>query len=48
MAIEHRALPLAAVQFHPESIMTLADDVGLGLLANVMAHLATSELPSLA
>ena len=47
MAVEHRALPLAAVQFHPESIMTLADDVGLRLLANVMAHLATSELPSL-
>src|SRR5881628_2603151 len=46
MAVEHRALPLAAVQFHPESIMTLADDVGLRLLANVMAHLATSELPS--
>jgi len=47
MAVEHRALPLAAVQFHPESIMTLADDVGLRLLTNVMAHMATSELPSL-
>ena len=47
MAVEHRSLPLAAVQFHPESIMTLADDVGLRLLANVMAHMATSELPSL-
>jgi anthranilate synthase len=41
MAIEHRTLPLAAVQFHPESIMTLAGDVGLTLLANVMARLAT-------
>ena len=47
MAVEHPSLPLAAVQFHPESIMTLADDVGLRLLANVMAHLAPSELPSL-
>ena len=47
MAIEHRTLPLAAVQFHPESIMTLAKDVGLRLLANVMAHLASSEPPSL-
>jgi anthranilate synthase len=46
MAIEHRAAPLAAVQFHPESIMTLGDEVGLRLLANVMAHLAASELPS--
>jgi len=42
MAIEHRTLPLAAVQFHPESIMTLADDVGLRLLANVMRHLASA------
>jgi anthranilate synthase len=46
MAVEHRTAPLAAVQFHPESIMTLADNVGLRLLANVMANLATSEVPS--
>jgi anthranilate synthase len=46
MAVEHRTASLAAVQFHPESIMTLADDVGLRLLANVMANLAASELPS--
>jgi anthranilate synthase len=46
MAVEHRTAPLAAVQFHPESIMTLADDVGLRLLANVMANLPASELPS--
>jgi anthranilate synthase len=40
MAIEHATLPLAAVQFHPESIMTLGEDVGLRLLANVMKVLA--------
>jgi anthranilate synthase len=40
MAIEHRTLPLAAVQFHPESIMTLGEEVGLRLLANVMRLLA--------
>jgi anthranilate synthase len=40
MAVEHRTLPLAAVQFHPESIMTLGEDVGLRLLANVMRLLA--------
>jgi anthranilate synthase len=40
MAIEHRTLPLAAVQFHPESIMTLGDEVGLRLLDNVMRRLA--------
>jgi anthranilate synthase len=42
MAIEHATLPLAAVQFHPESIMTLADDVGQRLLANVMDGLASA------
>ncbi len=42
MAIEHATLPLAAVQFHPESIMTLAGDVGLRLLANVMDRLASA------
>jgi anthranilate synthase len=42
MAVEHRAGGLAAVQFHPESLMTLADDVGLRLLANVMASLVPS------
>ena len=39
MAVEHATLPMAAVQFHPESIMSLDDDVGLRLLANVLAHL---------
>jgi len=42
MAVEHATRPIAAVQFHPESIMTLADDVGLRLLANVMRHLASA------
>jgi anthranilate synthase len=40
MAIEHTSLPLAAVQFHPESIMTLGENVGLRLLANVLSLLA--------
>ena len=39
MAIEHRTLPLAAVQFHPESILTLDDEVGLRLLRNVVTAL---------
>jgi anthranilate synthase len=45
MALEHRTLPFAAVQFHPESIMTLGDDFGLRLLANVVACLASAEHP---
>jgi anthranilate synthase len=40
MAIEHARLPLAAVQFHPESILTLDDDIGLRLLGNVVERLA--------
>jgi anthranilate synthase len=40
MAIEHTSLPLAAVQFHPESILTLEGDLGLRLLRNVVTTLA--------
>src|SRR5262249_55116973 len=39
MAIEHESLPLAAVQFHPESILTLGDDLGMRLIRNVVACL---------
>ena len=39
MAIEHRALPIAAVQFHPESILTLGGEVGRHLIHEVVAHL---------
>jgi anthranilate synthase len=39
MAIEHESLPLAAVQFHPESILTLNEDIGLRLIRNVVAIL---------
>ena len=40
MAIEHTDLPVAGVQFHPESILTLDDDLGLRLVRGVVAHLA--------
>jgi len=40
MAIEHVSLPLAAVQFHPESILTLGDDIGLRLIRNIVAYLS--------
>jgi anthranilate synthase len=39
MAIEHATLPVAAVQFHPESIMSLEGDLGIRLLRNVVAGL---------
>jgi anthranilate synthase len=40
MAVEHRAYPAAAVQFHPESILTLRDDLGLRLISRVIERLA--------
>lgn len=40
MAIEHQQLPIAAVQFHPESILSLEEDIGHRLIENVMHTLA--------
>ena len=37
MAVEHALLPLAGVQFHPESLLTMGDDVGLRIIENVVA-----------
>lgn len=39
MAFEHRNEPVAAVQFHPESIMTLGQNAGMRMIENVVAHL---------
>lgn len=39
MAFEHKKEPIAAVQFHPESIMTLGHDAGMRMIENVVAHL---------
>jgi len=39
MAFEHRREPVAAVQFHPESIMTLGHNAGMRMIENVVAHL---------
>ena len=39
MAVQHRALPIAAVQFHPESILSLGHDVGHHLIANAVREL---------
>ena len=38
MAVEHRTLPLLAVQFHPESIMSLEENSGRALVANVVQY----------
>ncbi|OQM74498.1 anthranilate synthase [Manganibacter manganicus] len=39
MAFEHRKEPVAAVQFHPESIMSLGGDAGMRMIENVVVHL---------
>jgi anthranilate synthase len=43
MGIEHYSEPVAAVQFHPESIMSLSADAGMRMIENVVAHLARRE-----
>lgn len=36
MAIKHKTLPLSAVQFHPESIMSFEKNVGFKIIENVI------------
>lgn len=38
MAVEHRELPILAVQFHPESILSLRENSGQKLVANVVQY----------
>jgi anthranilate synthase len=40
MGIRHRELPIQAVQFHPESILTLDGNCGLRLMQNVISQAA--------
>jgi anthranilate synthase len=47
MGVRHRDLPIEAVQFHPESILTLERDCGLRLIENMIeayAHAAASAV----
>ena len=39
MAVQHKEYPIAGVQFHPESLLTLNNNVGIRLIANVMKML---------
>jgi anthranilate synthase len=44
MGVRHRDLPLEAVQFHPESILTLENDSGLRLMENVVRTLGRARV----
>jgi anthranilate synthase len=44
MGVRHRDLPMEAVQFHPESILTLDGDCGLRLMANVVRVLGHASV----
>nr|AHB62778.1 AmbT1 [Fischerella ambigua UTEX 1903]AIJ28549.1 anthranilate synthase [Fischerella ambigua UTEX 1903]APB62264.1 anthranilate synthase subunit I [Fischerella ambigua UTEX 1903]APZ79601.1 FilI2 [Fischerella sp. TAU] len=46
MGIEHQTLPIIGVQFHPESIMTLAGGVGLEIIKNVVSACTTKKYSS--
>lgn len=44
MAVEHKTLPISAVQFHPESIMSLEGQLGYRLIKNVVTSVAASKI----
>ncbi|HEV1285546.1 MAG TPA: anthranilate synthase component I, partial [Bryobacteraceae bacterium] len=46
MGVRHRELPMEAVQFHPESILTLNENCGLRLMENVIQKLGHARLTS--
>jgi len=39
MAIEHKTLPIAAVQFHPESVMTSPNAIGMPIIGAMLSTL---------
>lgn len=42
MGIQHKTLPFAAVQFHPESILT-SPSHGMTILTNALSFLSKTE-----
>jgi anthranilate synthase len=44
MGVRHRELPMEAVQFHPESILTLDQNCGLKLMENVVRVLGRARV----
>jgi anthranilate synthase len=44
MAIEHKTLPIAAVQFHPESVMTSPGAVGMPIITAMLSTLCAEPV----
>ena len=44
MAVEHKKLPIAAVQFHPESVMTAPDTVGMPIIDAVLTNMCGEKV----
>ena len=44
MAVRHRELPIQAVQFHPESILSMRDEVGHRIIANALRVLTVRSV----
>lgn len=43
MGVRHKELPIEGVQFHPESLLTLNEDIGRRLIENVIRSLIHAE-----
>lgn len=47
MAARHKRLPIEGIQFHPESVLSMKNQVGLRMLRNVVEHLPLPhEIPN--
>ena len=46
MGVRHRELPIEAVQFHPESILTLEGNYGLQLIENMIKQYGHKAKPA--
>ncbi len=44
MAIEHASLPVSAVQFHPESILSLVNECGAKIIGNVVRQVTMRHM----